>query len=202
MGKIPFGVEWRSFTKVFATVLILAMVSSGLSVVGFAGGSADNDQTLSETVYNIDKGTYYTTIQAAVDDADPGNTIEVSAGTYYENVVINKSITLAGEDRNTTIINGSGSGDVVYISADWVNVTGFTVTGSGNGGGPYVFDGGIELNNAENCTITDNKAFDNRLGIYLQHSKNNIIKDNDASNNRMAYTSVTQNEPISLLAIT
>ena len=52
-------------------------------------------------------GKPYTSIQAAVDDAQPGDTVLVYAGTYYEDVVINKTINLTGEDRDTTIINST-----------------------------------------------------------------------------------------------
>lgn len=71
----------------------------------------------------------YPTIQQAIDAAISGNTIIVAAGTYYENIVIHESIILVGEDKETTIIDGSGTGDVVTITADDVTIRGFTMTG-------------------------------------------------------------------------
>ena len=80
-------------------------------------------------------------IQDAIDSfASPGDTVFVYSGMYNENVVVNKTITLQGEDRDLTIINGSG-GDVVLLSANWANITGFTVTG----GGGSQNNGGIDI---------------------------------------------------------
>ncbi|UCG69952.1 MAG: right-handed parallel beta-helix repeat-containing protein, partial [Thermoplasmata archaeon] len=129
-------------------------------------------------VHNIDKDIYYHKIQDAVDDADPGNTIFVSKGTYYENVVLNRSINLVGENKENTIINGSGTGDTIRINADWVNVTGFMATGCG----PSFNDAGIHLYYTQNCTITNNiVSYNPKRGIYLEYSSWNIVDFNIAS---------------------
>jgi len=51
----------------------------------------------------------YTKIQDAIDDAEDGYTVYIYAGTYYENVVVNKTIDLIGENTDTTIIDGGGN---------------------------------------------------------------------------------------------
>lgn len=71
-------------------------------------------------------GDPFCTIQAAVSAASSGDTIYVHAGTYFEHVTIDKSLTLQGEDRNTTIVDGSGSGNVIYVTANYVTVSGLT----------------------------------------------------------------------------
>ncbi|MGB9694131.1 MAG: hypothetical protein ACPLYF_04740, partial [Fervidobacterium sp.] len=75
----------------------------------------------------------YPKIQWAVDNATDGDTIFVRSGPpYYENIVIDKSITLIGEDRNSTIIDGSETGSVIFIkTANNVNVQNFTLRKSG-----------------------------------------------------------------------
>lgn len=69
----------------------------------------------------------YPTIQAGVSAANPGDTVYVRRGAYTENVSIGKSLTLQGEDRKNTIVDGGGSGSVVHITASNVLVRGLTV---------------------------------------------------------------------------
>ncbi len=122
----------------------------------------------------------YTTIQAAIDDADTGDTVYVFNGTYYEHVKVNKTLSLVGEDSNTTFVDASWVDDAIYVSADWVNITGFTVTHSGTD----LYDAGIELVFAENCTLTANIARENARGFNLAHSHGNTLYDNAVTGNR------------------
>lgn len=73
----------------------------------------------------------YTLIQSAIDAADSGDTIFVydDSSPYYENIVIQKSIELIGEARETTFILGNeiSDGVIVNISADDVSISGFTI---------------------------------------------------------------------------
>jgi len=45
-------------------------------------------------------GCPYTSIQSAINAASPGDTIAIGAGSYYENVVVNKPVTLRGSARS------------------------------------------------------------------------------------------------------
>ena len=69
----------------------------------------------------------YTKIQDAIDNASDGDTIFVYSGTYFEHVVVDKQLYLIGEDKNSTIIDGEGSEDVVVIYADGVTIQQFTI---------------------------------------------------------------------------
>lgn len=71
--------------------------------------------------------TDYPTIQEAINAANPGNTIYVYNGTYYENVVVNKTVSLVGEDRYNTVIDGNVAGIGVHVITDHVTVQGFGV---------------------------------------------------------------------------
>lgn len=69
----------------------------------------------------------YAIIQAAINAANEGDSIFVFSGTYYEHVVVNKSISLIGQDRSNTVIDGNGTGTGIFVSADHVTVQGFGV---------------------------------------------------------------------------
>ena len=117
-------------------------------------------------------------IQDLIDNASNGDTIYIPSGIYYENIVIDKSISLIGEDKYTTIIDGSNIGDVIYVSADWVNISGFTIQNSQI----YYDHAGIHLdsnyNKIEGNILTSNRG----SGIFLD-SNNNIITENEILNN-------------------
>ncbi|KYK25235.1 hypothetical protein AYK25_09650 [Thermoplasmatales archaeon SM1-50] len=69
----------------------------------------------------------YTMIQDAIDNASEGDTVFVYNGTYYENLNIWKPLTIKGEAKNTTIIDGVIGGDVVSVQADGVTITEFSI---------------------------------------------------------------------------
>ena len=76
--------------------------------------------------------TEYGTIQAAVDNATAGDTIQVGPGVYYEHVDINKSLTIVGENPQTTIVDGSGNGTIFNLEGSNIYISGFTIRNAGN----------------------------------------------------------------------
>ena len=120
----------------------------------------------------------YTTIQGAINNASSGATIFVRKGTYYEHVVINKTITLVGEDRNSTIIDGYETGNVIHIRADNVTVKGFTLRNSGM----YLYSG-VFVDHSTGSVITNNIVIYNSEGISLLYSSSNVVCDNTISSN-------------------
>ena len=121
----------------------------------------------------------FSSIQQAVNNVSSGDTILVHTGIYSEHVVINKSIALVGENRDSTIIDGSQSGNVIYI-VNTANVTieGFTVRRSGTS--PNC---GIFVDHSMYNTMMNNRIIDNAEGISLLSSSGNVICDNNISNN-------------------
>ncbi|HEY9245540.1 MAG TPA: hypothetical protein VIO11_01710 [Candidatus Methanoperedens sp.] len=69
----------------------------------------------------------WNTIQEAIDYANEGDVIYVRSGTYRENLVINKPLTLIGENNNSTIIDGGYKGDAVHVKANNVRLSGFKI---------------------------------------------------------------------------
>jgi parallel beta-helix repeat protein len=100
----------------------------------------------------------YTKIQDAIDNATDGDTVFVfdDSSPYIENIVINTSISLLGEEKNTTIIDGAYKGNDVNITADNVTIHGFTIK-NGNDSGIYL--------SSNNNRIMDNIISDNVWGI-------------------------------------
>lgn len=116
----------------------------------------------------------YTTIQSAIDNATPGDIVFVYNGTYPENIVIDRILSIEGEDKNTTIIDGGRNGYVVNVGSSWVNISGFTITR-----GSTLWDySGIELDNVDKCSITNNIITDNLDGIRMTESNDTLIANN------------------------
>nr|QNO46606.1 hypothetical protein OEAKOMNL_00007 [Methanosarcinales archaeon ANME-2c ERB4] len=97
--------------------VLAAVVCAG---VGVAAGA---------TTWDVHPGEG-TPIQDAIDDAEAGDTIYVHAGTYVENLVVRKSLTLIGENRSATVIDGDGSADIIRVRADGCTIRGFTICGA------------------------------------------------------------------------
>jgi len=124
-------------------------------------------------VHNIDSGKNFSTIQGAINDNETldGHTILVDAGIYTENVVVNKSLSLFGEDRDNTIINGT---DVfipsIDVKVDSVTIIGFTLEGWS---APNIF-----IKGTTNVTINENRILFIGVGVEMVNSINNVISGN------------------------
>lgn len=139
----------------------------------------------------------YRTIQDGLDAVFDGYTIYVMNGTYKEHVIIDKRITLYGEEKNTTIIDGDGLDDVVTISVPDVKISRFTVRNSGT----QLLNAGIKtLSLNSNATIENNILEHNAIGIFLNYGYApswNIVRNNTILNNmRGIYTHWANNGEI------
>jgi len=86
-------------------------------------------------------------IQEAINAAGSGDTVFVPAGSYFENLTINKSLCLLGEGWSNTILNGSGNGSLVTILSDNVSISGFTFCNA---------EKAVEILNVSNCEVRAN----------------------------------------------
>lgn len=120
-------------------------------------------------------GADYFTIQEAIDAADPGGRIFVYKGIYYEHVNVYKPVKIKGEDRDETIIDGSGTGIVVLITANNVDIQKFTVRN-----GEY----GIFLDKSEGTTISYNLVKNYDYGIYNNYTKDCYIAHNEITSGK------------------
>ena len=119
----------------------------------------------------------YPTIQEAINAASDGDTVFVRSGTYYENVIVNKSVSLFGENPDTTTIDGSAGGaTTIEVVESNVDIIAFTVQGAGG------WTHGIRLYYVTNCNVLGNNiagSFDH--GLLLIGSSNNRISRNNVT---------------------
>jgi parallel beta-helix repeat protein len=125
----------------------------------------------------------YTKIQDAIDNASDGDTVFVYSGVYNEQVSINKSINLFGENKSTTIINGQENGCIITLLADNNIVTNFTIKNAGFNGnediaGIIVYSSSNQI--SETIITSDTE---NAYGVLLVNSSYNIITMNIIHNN-------------------
>ena len=99
-----------------------------------------------------------TSIQAAVDNAAAGETISVYNGSYTENVNVDEQVTLRGEGADVVTVTAASTLDHVFeVTLDYVNISGFNVTGA-----TCIFNVGIYLSSdADYCNISNNTANSN-----------------------------------------
>ncbi len=154
---------------------------------------------LGETItVDDDGGAEYEKIQDAINASKNGDTIRVWEGTYLENVLVDKSINLIGNGTDITTIDGGGEGDVVLITVDSVNMSGFRVTGSGEFSAGIMMESshttisntnctlnrqGILVEDSSNNSFTGNNLNDNGVGIYFSSSDSNILTDTTCTDN-------------------
>lgn len=166
------------------------------------------DGSLSNPVTSKDSGRI---IQDMIGIAELDDTIQVSSGTYYENVDVNKRLNLQGVETELgkPVINAGQGESAIKLSANGITLSGFKATNawkagihvisdgntivnnevSGNGGlltSDTMDENGILLDSADGNSVEGNDIHDNAgNGICMVNSKNNNIADNIISLNTL-----------------
>ena len=140
----------------------------------------------------------FSTIQNAIDNATDYDSIFVYNGVYYENIIIDKKVSLIGEQQSSTIIDGNNLAITVTIEKDDSSIQFFTIR-NGNYYGIFLdntyraivknnlitsnVDHGIFGYSIIDCIISNNEIASNENGIKLDYSsrrcsiQNNSIHD-------------------------
>jgi parallel beta-helix repeat protein len=124
----------------------------------------------------------FLTIQYAVTTAAAGDIINVAAGTYTENVTVNKALTLTG---SSAIVNPAAADHSIFtVTASGVSISGFTASGAiysvhanESGAGIYLAPG------VANCTIYNNTLTGNLFGALLVDVEDSIAVGNNTFTN-------------------
>ena len=142
--------------RAFTVLLVLVFLATLCLTVYLPARAESNTITVPDD---------FPTIQKAINAANAGDTILVKRGTYVENPVVNKSVSLIGEDRDATVIDVTAG---IKVESNDVTITGLSI-----------YDGwaGISLS-ANDCNISGNKITDATNGIVLFSCENNSITGN------------------------
>ena len=143
----------------------------------------DDDYNASTPGWQLD---HFDSIQDGIDNVYYSGVVYVLNGTYYENVKINRAVNIIGENKTTTILDGSWKGYAFEITADGVSIYNLTmqncwgvVVQQSNNIHVYsnVIHTGVQCYNSQNIRI-ENNSIDSY--IYIWHSRCSI-KNNSFS---------------------
>lgn len=181
LGNIRYESLVYTYSKIIDFYATNGRLPNYVTVVYYSGtGSTGLSICSNLNICNNRTQKGFNTIQEAINSATTqnGDTIVLKTGTYTENIVINKKITLKSSDGANVILRAADSSNSVI-----------TVTSSGSGSTieNLIIEGstalyGICLNGASNCTIYNNSFLNNTEGICLEDSENNTIQTNYINN--------------------
>ncbi len=169
----------------FVTMMITSFLFFGSLTIFSTIGTCEEVNVTTVYVGGTGEGNY-STIQDAINASSSGDMIFVYSGIYNENIEINKSINLIGENKDTTIINGKNNSDVVIITSTFVNITGFTITNSIRSNSGIIIFYPSHLNK-----IYGNIISNSIIGIAIIGSNYNTIFNNTITNNSQIGISIT-----------
>lgn len=123
-------------------------------------------------------------IQAAIDQAQSGDTVIIDAGVYQQSFVLKPGVNLQGESKETTIIDGQGQSQNIIVAQGNNRIENLTITGgAAYNGTPY---SAIRIE-GDNVVIANNIIKDNLdYAVYLRSGQNAVIEHNLFSNNYLA----------------
>jgi parallel beta-helix repeat protein/VCBS repeat-containing protein len=138
---------------------------------------------VNQTPCSASGDSYYGTVTDAINAANENDGIIVCQGTYTENLDVDKPLDVTSDSGvSVTILNAFDATDhVLNVTANNVNVSGFSIQGSTG-----INAAGVYLEGADGGNISKNKITNNAYGILLNGSDNNVIVNNEITLNKFA----------------
>ena len=118
---------------------------------------------------------YANVLQDAIDNAQKGSKLELPAGVYKGNIVINKPLIIDGKNQKA-IIEGDGNGTVIKIKSSFVTIKNLTIRHSG--AEHERVDAGVSLAKVRHCNVINCHLEDVLFGIDLQQTDESNISQN------------------------
>jgi parallel beta-helix repeat protein len=113
----------------------------------------------------------YSSIQEAINDADSGDNVFIYSNIYYDNIIIDKSINITGEDKYSTIIDGNKLDTVLNLSANWVNISNIKIINSKIGDVNHSY-AGLNIRNSNHIFIKNIIISDCYFPVNIVNSNN------------------------------
>jgi hypothetical protein len=213
--QITVNVNGDLFVESDETFTVHLSNESGASIADADGtGTIQNDDSTPSVVYVDDDFTgpagsdpdgagpataigydAFPTIQGGVNGVASGGTVNVAAGTYHEDVNVNKAVNLNGAGAGVVTVSGpiGGSATAFQVTASNVQISGFTITRDGNNttdwNNPGLNNAGIGVQGPAitNLLVHDNIITGNRTGIDVNNSNGHTIRNNVIDFNRTGF---------------
>ena len=164
-----------NLNKIIILILGILIISIFIPLISSNSDSRNNIYVDNDANSSWYDATHVKTIQEGINNASSGDSIFVYNGSYYENLIIDKSINLNGEAPNNTIIESVSENHTINITSNNVNISGFTIKNGSK------FFSGIQIL-ANNILLFNNNIYNNYNGINISGCYSNITHNNISSN--------------------
>ncbi len=192
---MPFG---KTGNRITVMLLFMAAALAFALITAVENGAGGNTITVDD-----DGGADYEKIQDAIDASEDGDNIFVYNGNYTENIEVNHSLVLEGENRTGVNLEGAGGLDVMLVNnISKVTIRNFTISKSGSTGGGIVLSGSQYVNLSDlsvsdcyigilamlssDCLLSDILSSENHFGLSLAYSSNITLRDGTIKGNSYA----------------
>ena len=170
--------------KIFIpSIIVITLVITGCSQAISTNQIMEKNKlhTLSTSIIFIDKnntggpweGTIdypFQSISDGINHAENGDIIYVLNGIYYEQLIVDKSLHIIGEDKNNVIVDAEYKENAIELKSDNVKIEQFTIRNTGG----YKGNSGV-LIQSNNCEVSECVFYRHRIGLRIFNGDDNMV---------------------------